>query len=70
MLKLELPDSITHVVKNTTDELTINVGKTLGDIWYLIFDAVYFYGWAYRVGGAGAYDVSLPGGSGYGGTAL
>ena len=40
MLKLELPDSITHVVKNTTDELTINVGKTLGDIWYLIFSGI------------------------------
>lgn len=40
MPKLELPDSITHIVKNTTDQLTTNAGKTFGDIWFLIFGGI------------------------------
>lgn len=40
MPKLELPDSITTILENTTEELTANAGKTFGDIWFLIFGGI------------------------------
>lgn len=40
MPKLELPDSVSNILENTTGELTTNVGKTLGDIWFLIFGGI------------------------------
>lgn len=40
MPKLELPDSVSNVLENTTGELTANAGKTLGDIWFLIFGGI------------------------------
>ncbi len=40
MPKLELSDPITTILKNTTEELTANAGKTFGDIWFLIFGGI------------------------------
>lgn len=40
MPKLELPDSVSNILENTTGELTTNVGKTFGDIWFLIFGGI------------------------------
>lgn len=40
MPKLELPDSVTTILENTTEELTANAGKTFGDIWFLIFGGI------------------------------
>lgn len=40
MPKFELPDSITAILENTTEELTVNAGKTFGDIWFLIFGGI------------------------------
>lgn len=36
-MSLDLSDSINHALKNLTDEPTKNIGKTLGDIWFLVF---------------------------------
>ena len=40
MPKIELPDSVTAILENTTGELTTNAGKTFGDIWFLIFGSI------------------------------
>lgn len=40
MPKLELPDSVSNILENTTGELTANAGKTFGDIWFLIFGGI------------------------------
>lgn len=36
----ELPDSVDNAVKNLTDPPTKNMGKTLGDLWYLVFGGI------------------------------
>lgn len=36
-MNVKLPDSIDNAIKNLTDEPTKNIGKTLGDIWFLVF---------------------------------
>ena len=36
----ELPDSIDNAVKNLTDEPTRGIGKTLADVWYLVFGGI------------------------------
>lgn len=36
----ELPDSVDNAIKNLTDAPTQNAGKTLADLWYLIFGGI------------------------------
>lgn len=40
MPKFELPDAVTNIVENTTEELSTNAGKTFGDLWFLIFGGI------------------------------
>lgn len=40
MPKFELPDSFNSIIENTTKDLTVNAGKTFGDIWFLIFGGI------------------------------
>ena len=35
-----LPDSVDKAITNLTDPLTYNAGKTLGDIWYIVFGGI------------------------------
>lgn len=39
-VKLEISTSVDHSVKNLTDKPTQNIGKTLADIWYLVFSPI------------------------------
>ena len=38
--KIELPSSVDNAIKNLTDEPTKNIGKTLSDIWFLVFGGI------------------------------
>lgn len=37
---INVPDSVDNAVMNITNDLTQNMGKTLGDIWYLVFGGI------------------------------
>lgn len=39
-VKLEISPSVDNAVKNLTDKPTQNMGKTLADIWYLVFSPI------------------------------
>lgn len=39
-MKLELPDPLPTLVENVTGELSVNIGKTLNDIWTLVFGPI------------------------------
>ncbi len=41
-LDVKIPDSIDNSIKNLTDDLTKKIGKTLGDIWFLVFGNISF----------------------------
>lgn len=36
----EIPESIDNAVKNLTDYPTLNIGKTFGDLWFLVFGGI------------------------------
>lgn len=36
----EVPDSVDNAIKNLTNEPTANMGKTFGDIWFLVFGSI------------------------------
>lgn len=36
----DLPDSIDNAIKNLTDSPTQNIGRTFGDIWFLVFGGI------------------------------
>lgn len=40
MPKFELPDAVTNIVENATEELSTNIGKTFGDIWFFVFGGI------------------------------
>ena len=37
---VDLPESADNALKNLTDEPTQNIGKTIGDVWYLVFGGI------------------------------
>ena len=36
----EIPESVDNAVKNLTDYPTLNIGKTFGDLWFLVFGGI------------------------------
>jgi len=39
-INVNLPDSVDNAIKNVTDPLSKEIGKTLGDCWFLIFGGI------------------------------
>ena len=36
----DMPDCVDNAIQNITDEPTQNIGKTFGDLWYLVFGGI------------------------------